>query len=468
MSNKDVLLQGLSNQSQAHSGSENPATKVFELELTQSQFKALQKLLPKGYVMEIVNRSRRDASPLPSKKVVTNEGNTSTKGSSTHLLNGTNHSDHGDSNVKSSTREKRRTYSTFEQRYPDFEAIPATSSKTFKPSNEGIKRCSAILQKLRAHHSSTPFLEPVDVDGLGLDDYYDVVSDPMDLSTVDRKLRNGEYNTVNSFAAEVRRIWQNAFSYNPKGSPVYTMALEMSAYFEKLFKEVENYSLNGNARSFEKKVKVSRQNGDYSSKSKFSKSKFSAVMDKPMSIQEKKALANDISKLPPEHLRGVWEIVSKAPNFQKNKEELEFDIDALPPRITRELERYVRNKIIKQDSKNRKKGKESASSKPNSTLGANDMNHSAYEQMNKPQHQHQHISSIDELPIHMMVHQVPEDLVIDEGAEVGHNKSSESSFFSDSDDGGDRVENINVVPKQDLSTFQAGGPGSMLNSFIVK
>jgi len=49
--------------------------------------------------------------------------------------------------------------------------------------------------------------------------------------------------------------------------------------------------------------------------------------------------------LPPEHLRGVWEIVSDGTQHTKNSEELEFDIDTLPVKVTRELEKYVRNKL---------------------------------------------------------------------------------------------------------------------------
>jgi len=64
-------------------------------------------------------------------------------------------------------------------------------------------------------------LVPVDVDGLGLSDYYDVILEPMDISTVEEKLKNMEYSSVNQFAADVRKIWNNAFKYNAKGSSIY-------------------------------------------------------------------------------------------------------------------------------------------------------------------------------------------------------------------------------------------------------
>lgn len=44
-------------------------------------------------------------------------------------------------------------------------------------------------------------------------------------------------------------------------------------------------------------------------------------------------------------MKGVWEIVSDGNLNNQNREVLEFDIDKLPIRKTRELETYVKNKI---------------------------------------------------------------------------------------------------------------------------
>jgi len=41
----------------------------------------------------------------------------------------------------------------------------------------------------------------------------------------------------------------------------------------------------------------------------------------------------------------VWEIVSEGMQHNNNREELEFDIDTLPVKITRELEKYVKIKL---------------------------------------------------------------------------------------------------------------------------
>lgn len=267
-----------------------------------------------------------------------------------------------------SLREKKK-HSHFEEKYPDFEALPTTSSKYYRPLSEGAKKCLNLLQKLKKHPCAHPFLEPVDVEGLGLHDYYDIVKEPMDISTVEAKLKNGEYPSVIAFAADVRKIWGNAFLYNPKGTPIYQMTAEMSNYFEKLFKEVENVTFTDTVKDLERKVeKLSKQITDYHHRggrfgqtSKSSKS--SSLLDKPMTLQEKKQLGQNIGLLPPEYLRGVWDIVSETIGAQ-GQDEIEIDINKLPTRVARELERFVKNKLAQINrAREKKKGKETVSSK---------------------------------------------------------------------------------------------------------
>ncbi len=57
-----------------------------------------------------------------------------------------------------------------------------------------------------------------------------------------------------------------------------------------------------------------------------------------MTMQEKRILGQNIRNLNPDYLRGIWEIVSEGNDGSSNKEELEFDIDSLSVRKTRELE----------------------------------------------------------------------------------------------------------------------------------
>lgn len=53
----------------------------------------------------------------------------------------------------------------------------------------------------------------------------------------------------------------------------------------------------------------------------------------------------NIKNLPPQYLRGVWEIVSEGVTVPSTGEEIEFDIDTLDIKKTRLLERFVNSKL---------------------------------------------------------------------------------------------------------------------------
>ncbi len=50
--------------------------------------------------------------------------------------------------------------------------------------NQAVKPCFKILEQLKGYKHAWPFLEPVDVNNLGIPEYYEIVKQPMDLSTV--------------------------------------------------------------------------------------------------------------------------------------------------------------------------------------------------------------------------------------------------------------------------------------------
>jgi len=185
----------------------------------------------------------------------------------------------------------------------------------------------------------------------------------MDLSTVENRLKSDKYSNVSQFVADIRKIWSNAQLYNPKESEVHKMAVNLSAFFEKNFKEMGDFSFNDTVKDLEKKVeKLSKQitelhtkNSKNHNNSKQNKS--SSANEKALTKEEKKILCQNIKKLPPEHLKGVWEIVSEGLNQQSNtKEVLEFDINSLPVRVTKELDKYVKHKMSTANkSKNKSK-----------------------------------------------------------------------------------------------------------------
>lgn len=53
---------------------------------------------------------------------------------------------------------------------------------------------------------------------MGLLDYCFIVKNPMDLGTVNQKLREDRYETVEQVLDDIQLIWDNCKTYNPQGT----------------------------------------------------------------------------------------------------------------------------------------------------------------------------------------------------------------------------------------------------------
>ena len=54
---------------------------------------------------------------------------------------------------------------------------------------------------------------------------------PMNLSIVETKLNNNEYETGYQFALDMRSIWSNSFYYNSNNANLYSSTMELSILF---------------------------------------------------------------------------------------------------------------------------------------------------------------------------------------------------------------------------------------------
>ena len=61
-------------------------------------------------------------------------------------------------------------------------------------------------------------------------DYCEVIREPMDLSKIRKRLRNGHYVTPNAIIRDVRLIFSNANTYNAKGTVVSCCTITSSLH----------------------------------------------------------------------------------------------------------------------------------------------------------------------------------------------------------------------------------------------
>ncbi|MEQ2210363.1 hypothetical protein XENOCAPTIV_012464, partial [Xenoophorus captivus] len=86
----------------------------------------------------------------------------------------------------------------------------------------------------RQDPESLPFRQPVDpmVLGIPVSDYFDIVKNPIDLSTIKRKLDTGQYQEPWQYVDDIWLMFNNAWLYNRKTSRVYKYCTKLAEVFE--------------------------------------------------------------------------------------------------------------------------------------------------------------------------------------------------------------------------------------------
>ncbi|KAA1111272.1 hypothetical protein PGT21_000033 [Puccinia graminis f. sp. tritici] len=120
--------------------------------------------------------------------------------------------------------------------------VPGTPGTRF--TKDQHRFAVSVTKQLKKHRSAGPFLAPVDPVALNIPDYFNVVKQPMDLSTIETRLAKAgkpcHYRSVEEFVADVQLVFSNCYMYNgpPATSPYSRMALDLSIQFETQMKKM--------------------------------------------------------------------------------------------------------------------------------------------------------------------------------------------------------------------------------------
>ncbi|GLT94022.1 hypothetical protein SLE2022_117850 [Rubroshorea leprosula] len=254
-----------------------------------------------------------------------------------------------------------------------------------------FKSCSALLERLMKHKHGWVFNAPVDVQGLGLHDYYSIIKQPMDLGTIKSRLNKNWYKSPREFAEDVRLTFRNAMTYNPKGQDVHIMAEELSKIFEDKWASIE---ADYNRQRFSTEYEIGlplltsrtapsmlpppldmRRILDRSASMTYpvdlrlkststtpsgrtptpKKPKAKDLHKRDMTFEEKQKLSNSLQNLPSEKLDNIVQIIKKRnSSLLQHDDEIEVDIDSFDTDTLWELDRFVTN-YKKSLSKNKRK-----------------------------------------------------------------------------------------------------------------
>ncbi|XP_020581613.1 transcription factor GTE1-like isoform X1 [Phalaenopsis equestris] len=219
-----------------------------------------------------------------------------------------------------------------------------------KRMQELMRQFGTILRQISQHKWAWPFMEPVDVEGLGLHDYYEIIKKPMDLSTIRNQMEAKDdtgYRNVSDIYADARLVFTNAMTYNDERNDIHVMAKTLLAKLEekwlllwpkvveeeKRLKEEETQALANMQLVHE--ISMARMAADVENELNDLNSQLDELREmvvkksRKWSTEEKRKLGAGLSTLSTEDLNKALEIIAQSnPDFQTAGEVVEFDMDA--------------------------------------------------------------------------------------------------------------------------------------------
>ncbi|KAI3751462.1 hypothetical protein L2E82_22549 [Cichorium intybus] len=261
-------------------------------------------------------------------------------------------------------KEKGKHIPGFKKHQQDLARREAAAAKRMQ---EIMRQFGSILRQITQHKWAWPFMQPVDVEGLGLRDYYEVIDRPMDFSTIKNQMeaKDGtEYKHVRDICSDVRLVFQNAMQYNDDKSDVYEMAKTLLEKFEEKWlqflprvteeekrreEEEAEAQLNLQRAQEAAHAKMARDlsNELYEADMHLEELRETVVQKcRKMTIEDKRNLGIALTQLCPEDLSKALDIVARHnPSFPSTALEVDLDIDSQSESTLWRLKYFVKDAL---------------------------------------------------------------------------------------------------------------------------
>uniref|UniRef100_A0A3Q1H388 Bromodomain containing 3 n=1 Tax=Anabas testudineus TaxID=64144 RepID=A0A3Q1H388_ANATE len=104
-------------------------------------------------------------------------------------------------------------------------------SKPGRRTNQLQFMQNVVIKSMWRHHFAWPFHQPVDAVTLELPDYHTIITSPMDLGTIKKRLENNYYWSATECMQDFNTMFTNCYIYNKPTDDIVLMALALEKIF---------------------------------------------------------------------------------------------------------------------------------------------------------------------------------------------------------------------------------------------
>ncbi|XP_072979016.1 transcription factor GTE1-like [Typha angustifolia] len=248
-----------------------------------------------------------------------------------------------------------------------------------------MRQFGTFLRQITNHRRARPFLEPVDVKGLGLDDYYEVIKKPMDFRTIQNRMEakdDTRYKNVREIYSDVRLVFTNAMKYNKERSDIHVAAKTLLDKFQEKWLQLLPKVVEEETRQKEDEAQelINMQIAQEAAIARLARDTDNELNElnlhledirkvvvqrcRKMSTDEKRKLGVGLSKLSAEDLNKAIEIIAQDnPNFQSTAEVVHLDMDAQSKSTLWRLKFFVKEALELQAKSSASKGDDNSKRK---------------------------------------------------------------------------------------------------------
>ena len=118
--------------------------------------------------------------------------------------------------------------------HPPKRDLPYSTKPKKKQFQWELRFCQEVLDELhksKHFNYASPFYYPVDPVALNIPTYHNVIKKPMDLSTMQSKLKTGQYENSREFEVDMRQMFKNCFKFNIPGDPTFVAGQTLESVF---------------------------------------------------------------------------------------------------------------------------------------------------------------------------------------------------------------------------------------------